>query len=217
MADTTQVPTTIFQTVLAAQTRVTPHINKTPLHYSRYLSLIYPTTTNSNPSPSSTPTTTSLSPPKVYLKLENEQLTGSFKIRGALNRILTTTPEERGRGFVTASSGNHGRGVAEALDLLNNSISRSRSHSSRSSPPDPSSAHTPTPARFQGNDDDLVSEVEEAEAFEVEGTVILPTTASPAKLKTLSDLYPRIKIMTHGEDCAVTEGFAREFAREGGK
>ena len=46
------------------------------------------------------------------------QLTHSFKIRGALNRILQLTPEERARGVVTASSGNHGRGVAYAAKML---------------------------------------------------------------------------------------------------
>jgi threonine dehydratase len=48
----------------------------------------------------------------VYLKAENLQQTGSFKIRGAANRILALTPEERARGVVTVSTGNHGRAVA---------------------------------------------------------------------------------------------------------
>ena len=49
---------------------------------------------------------------EVWLKLENRQLTGSFKIRGASNRIALLTPEERVRGVVAASSGNHAQGVA---------------------------------------------------------------------------------------------------------
>jgi threonine dehydratase len=48
----------------------------------------------------------------VYLKLENLQLTGSFKERGALNRIAMLTPEQAGRGVVAASAGNHAQGVA---------------------------------------------------------------------------------------------------------
>jgi threonine dehydratase len=48
----------------------------------------------------------------VYLKLENQQLTGAFKLRGALNKILSLTDEERERGVITVSSGNHGRAVA---------------------------------------------------------------------------------------------------------
>lgn len=48
----------------------------------------------------------------VYLKLENLQATGSFKIRGAANKLLNLTEEEKARGVVTGSSGNHGRAVA---------------------------------------------------------------------------------------------------------
>jgi threonine dehydratase len=49
---------------------------------------------------------------EIYLKLENLQMTGSFKERGALNRIATLTPEQAARGVVTASAGNHAQGVA---------------------------------------------------------------------------------------------------------
>lgn len=55
---------------------------------------------------------------EVRLKLENQQLTGSFKARGALNRILKLTPEERRRGVITASSGNHAQGVGYAARML---------------------------------------------------------------------------------------------------
>lgn len=51
---------------------------------------------------------------RVYAKLENEQETGSFKLRGATNRILQLTPQEKARGVVAASNGNHGLGVAAA-------------------------------------------------------------------------------------------------------
>lgn len=50
----------------------------------------------------------------VYLKLECLQPTGSFKVRGAWNRISTSTDEERKRGFVTVSAGNHGQALAWA-------------------------------------------------------------------------------------------------------
>ena len=50
----------------------------------------------------------------VYLKAENLQVTGSFKIRGALNKMARLTPEERARGVVAASMGNHAQGVAYA-------------------------------------------------------------------------------------------------------
>ncbi|MBI4492639.1 MAG: threonine ammonia-lyase [Chloroflexi bacterium] len=51
---------------------------------------------------------------EVYLKLENLQRTGAYKIRGALNRILTLEPDQQRRGVVAASSGNHAQGVALA-------------------------------------------------------------------------------------------------------
>src|SRR5438093_6432918 len=50
----------------------------------------------------------------VYLKEENLQRTGSFKIRGAVNRLATLTDAERKAGVVAASAGNHGQAVAWA-------------------------------------------------------------------------------------------------------
>lgn len=58
------------------------------------------------------------SPGSVFLKLESLQRTGSFKMRGAANRLAKLSPEERARGVVAASSGNHARAVAEASRLL---------------------------------------------------------------------------------------------------
>ncbi len=54
----------------------------------------------------------------VWLKAENLQRTGSFKIRGASNRVHLLTPEERARGVVAASAGNHAQGVALAAQAL---------------------------------------------------------------------------------------------------
>ncbi len=51
---------------------------------------------------------------EVHLKMENRQRTGSFKIRGATNRIATLSPADREAGVVTASAGNHAQGVALA-------------------------------------------------------------------------------------------------------
>jgi threonine dehydratase len=83
--------------VLAAN-RIAAHIRETPLDYSPALS--------------------ELSGAKVYLKLENMQHTGSFKLRGAFNKLLTLTPEERAAGGVAASSGNHGAAIAYAMSKL---------------------------------------------------------------------------------------------------
>lgn len=55
---------------------------------------------------------------QVFLKMEHWQKTGSFKVRGALNRLLTLPIEDKSRGVITASAGNHGLGMAYASDLL---------------------------------------------------------------------------------------------------
>jgi threonine dehydratase len=55
---------------------------------------------------------------KVWLKLENFQLTGSFKIRGATNKLLLLSEEQKRRGVVTSSSGNHAQGVGYAAREL---------------------------------------------------------------------------------------------------
>lgn len=73
-------------------------INKTNLYYADKLSKL----TGNN----------------IYLKLENLQKTGSFKIRGALNKILNLSQEEKKNGIVAASAGNHAQGVALAASNL---------------------------------------------------------------------------------------------------
>jgi threonine dehydratase len=57
-------------------------------------------------------TFTQLTGNSIYLKLDNLQRTGAFKERGALNKLLTLTPEERGQGVIAASAGNHAQGLA---------------------------------------------------------------------------------------------------------
>jgi len=64
------------------------------------------------------PRFSSLTGAEVYFKLENLQYTGSFKLRGAANRLMTLSPEQRAAGCVTASSGNHGAAVAYAMQKL---------------------------------------------------------------------------------------------------
>src|SRR5581483_7459481 len=88
----------IVTEVLRAEQRIRPYIRETPLDYSAQLS--------------------SLARCHASVKLENLQYTGSFKVRGALNKLLSLTPEQRARGVVTASSGNHGVGVAYGLHQL---------------------------------------------------------------------------------------------------
>jgi threonine dehydratase len=55
---------------------------------------------------------------KCWLKLENLQMTGSFKERGAVNKLVRLTPEEKARGVVCASAGNHAQGVAYHAERL---------------------------------------------------------------------------------------------------
>ena len=81
--------------VCAAEQRIRKHIRETPLEHSPYLSRTGDC--------------------RVYLKLENLQLTGSFKLRGAVNRLATLSDAERKKGLVTASSGNHGAACAWAF------------------------------------------------------------------------------------------------------
>src|SRR6056297_381350 len=83
-----------FADVLEARERVAETSRHTPLDYSHTFS--------------------AMTGAEVHLKLENFQRTGSFKIRGATNRIRTLTDDERAAGVVTASAGNHAQGVALA-------------------------------------------------------------------------------------------------------
>jgi threonine dehydratase len=74
------------QDTFAARARIAPFVRHTPLEFSRELG--------------------------AHLKLENLQRTGSFKLRGALNRVLSLSDQEKQRGVVAASAGNHAQGVA---------------------------------------------------------------------------------------------------------
>jgi len=82
-----------------ARKTIGDQINKTPLIRSLFLS--------------------ELCAGDVYLKLENQQVSNAFKIRGALNRMMTLTPEEKRRGVIAASSGNHAQAVAIGAEMLN--------------------------------------------------------------------------------------------------
>jgi threonine dehydratase len=76
----------------AAAQRIAPFINHTPLTYDREQ--------------------------QIYLKWENRQVTGSFKARGAFNKVLSLEKWERERGLVAASAGNHGQGLALAAQKV---------------------------------------------------------------------------------------------------
>jgi threonine dehydratase len=78
--------------IRAAHERIAPSIVRTPTLYSRTLSQL----TDAN----------------VWLKFENLQFTAAYKERGALNKLMLLTAEERGRGVIAASAGNHAQGLA---------------------------------------------------------------------------------------------------------
>jgi threonine dehydratase len=85
--------------ILKARKNLEGVIYRTPLTYSKKLSEI--------------------SGAEVYLKWENLQKTGSFKLRGAYNKISSLTPEEHSKGVITASAGNHALAVALVAELMN--------------------------------------------------------------------------------------------------
>jgi len=84
--------------ILAARRTINHLVRRTPLEYSFLLS--------------------QRAGCQLYLKLENRQVTGSFKPRGAVNKIASLSVEEKNRGLVTASAGNHALGVAHAARAL---------------------------------------------------------------------------------------------------
>jgi threonine dehydratase len=86
-----------LEAVREAATRLEGRVHKTPCWESRTFS--------------------ELCGGRVWLKYENLQRTGSYKLRGALNRILTLSEDARKRGVIAASAGNHGQGVAVAAQL----------------------------------------------------------------------------------------------------
>ncbi len=84
--------------IQTARDRIKDVVEMTPCDYSEVLSRIYGC--------------------HLYLKLENLQITGSFKPRGAFNKMLQLTPEQRDAGVIAASAGNHAQGVAYAARQL---------------------------------------------------------------------------------------------------
>ena len=135
----------ITKEVIAAEKRIRPHIRQTILDYSPYYS--------------------KLAGANVYFKLENLQHTGSFKVRGAMNKVLSLTPAERDRGVVTASTGNHGAATAFSLGKFN-----------------------------------------------ATGIVFVPQDAAAGKVQAIERLGAQVRY--HGDDGAVTEAHARQYARD---
>ena len=83
--------------IIESHKKISPFVNHTPLISSELLSKNR----------------------TVKLKLESLQKTGSFKLRGATNKLLSLTEDEKQRGVIAVSTGNHGKGVAFASSKLN--------------------------------------------------------------------------------------------------
>ena len=88
----------VVREVSEAEGRIRPYVRETPLEHSIPFS--------------------AMGGGDVWLKMENLQLTGSFKLRGAVNKLLSLPPEARAKGVIAASSGNHGLGVARGCKEL---------------------------------------------------------------------------------------------------
>lgn len=88
----------LYEDIVKAQMRMEKIIHKTPLDYSKTFS--------------------ELSQNEVYLKLENLQKTGSFKVRGSYNKMISMDSDELENGVIAASAGNHAQGVAYSSSML---------------------------------------------------------------------------------------------------
>ncbi|MDQ0243142.1 threonine dehydratase [Bacillus fengqiuensis] len=89
----------LLEDILKAREKMKNIVHITPLDYSKTFS--------------------ELSQNEVYLKLENLQKTGSFKVRGSYNKMISLGKEEIQKGVVAASAGNHAQGVAYSSNMLN--------------------------------------------------------------------------------------------------
>src|SRR5919197_5777431 len=91
LADPAYVSPVTLRDIWEARKRIAPFVRKPPLTMS--------------------PTLSARIGASIFLKLETLQETGAFKVRGAANKILSLTPDERRRGVTTFSTGNHGLAV----------------------------------------------------------------------------------------------------------
>lgn len=87
-----------FDNIVKVKEKIAPYIHETPTDFSSTFSRMVGG--------------------YVFLKMENLQKTGSFKVRGALSKLLTLTDEEKKRGVIAVSAGNHAQGVAYAAKIL---------------------------------------------------------------------------------------------------
>ena len=137
----------IYQEILDARRRIEGKVLRTPLLHSAALS--------------------ALTGGQVFLKMESEQRTGSFKLRGATNKIYWLEERNDRSAVFTASTGNHGLGVASALSATGR-----------------------------------------------QGCIVVPRQAASTKVRALKALG--VKVEQHGDDCFVSETYARQRAEAEG-
>src|ERR687895_2347043 len=97
MSENVEWKTPTFDDVLAARERIRPYLRPTPLYFYSGLSELVGT--------------------EVWVKHENHQPVGAFKVRGGVNLVSQLAEDERRRGLITASTGNHGQSIAFAARL----------------------------------------------------------------------------------------------------
>ncbi|HKV40701.1 MAG TPA: threonine/serine dehydratase [Blastocatellia bacterium] len=139
-----------LERIEAASWRIAGVARRTPLEQSRWLSADL------------------TDGPEVLLKLECFQVTGSFKIRGAVSKLTSLSEEEQTQGVLTVSAGNHGLAVAHSAELLG-----------------------------------------------IEATIVVPETASPAKVAAIRR-YP-VTLIERGANYDEAERAAREMELQGNK
>lgn len=135
----------MLQEILDAYDRIRPVVRETPVEYSAELG--------------------------AWLKLEHTQKTGSFKIRGASNKVAMLTPEQARAGVVTASNGNHGLGVAAAAEARG--IAAEVFVSSRVSPAKARRIESHGARIHCAGDDPLAAELAARRAAEASGRVFI--------------------------------------------
>ncbi|KAG2483023.1 hypothetical protein HYH03_018103 [Edaphochlamys debaryana] len=140
----------------------------------------------------------------AWLKLESEQHSGSFKVRGALNKLLSLNPDQLSRGVFTASTGNHALAVLYACSALQEAGAGGATAAAPQAPATVVAAEAD--AREAG--------VPGAVRPSLRPILYVPETASPYKLRKLSSLGGELR--PTGTDCLEAESAARAAAEAAG-
>jgi threonine dehydratase len=130
----------------------------------------------------------------VYLKLENWQKTGAFKVRGAVNKMANLSPAEKDRGVVAVSSGNFAVGVAYAARALGSVVS------------------APRPETLSSSVETLGTRAQPSGGVPV--TIFMPTNTPSSKIDKLAEFD--VEIILDGATFDEANDISKEFQRERG-